>query len=203
VKCVLGCYNSLPATAFVIKKKTAPLLIKSSAVRTSSSTTNNNKRRPRQVRGKEWRVTVRTLSNADLIMISGISSHPRRAATSAVALPVLKAGSKLVLAAGINSSTTVTMTPMAPLPPPPPRTTTTQSAVVDTASVYYPADAAYKTVDRVEVQLMRNPFAKRHSLVRGGGPPSNALLERLKIGMYFGVWYALNVIYNSKCLLKQ
>jgi hypothetical protein len=183
----------------VIKKKNAPLLIKSSAVSTSSSTN----KRPRQVRGKEWRVTVRTLSNADLIMICGISSHPRRVAAAAT-LPMPKAGSKLVLASGINSSTTVTMTPLATTPP---RTTTTTSttepspsAVVDTASVYYPADAAYKTVDRVEVQLMRNPFAKHHPLVRGGGPPSNALLERLKIGMYFGVWYALNVIYNSKCL---
>ena len=27
---------------------------------------------------------------------------------------------------------------------------------------------------------------------------NSALLQRLKVGVYFGVWYALNVIYNSK-----
>jgi len=25
-----------------------------------------------------------------------------------------------------------------------------------------------------------------------------ALLDRLKVGFYFGLWYALNIIYNSK-----
>ena len=29
---------------------------------------------------------------------------------------------------------------------------------------------------------------------------NSALLQRLKVGVYFGVWYALNVIYNSKYL---
>lgn len=36
------------------------------------------------------------------------------------------------------------------------------------------------------------------SLSSRGGAASDSLVERLKIGMYFGVWYALNVIYNSK-----
>lgn len=31
---------------------------------------------------------------------------------------------------------------------------------------------------------------------RGGG--SITLQERLKIGFYFALWYALNIIYNSK-----
>jgi hypothetical protein len=31
-----------------------------------------------------------------------------------------------------------------------------------------------------------------------GGAASAALLERLRIGMYFAVWYALNIVYNSK-----
>ena len=31
-----------------------------------------------------------------------------------------------------------------------------------------------------------------------GGAASAALLERLKVGMYFAVWYALNIVYNSK-----
>jgi hypothetical protein len=38
---------------------------------------------------------------------------------------------------------------------------------------------------------------QKKALVRGGAA-SRALLERLKIGFYFGLWYALNVIYNSK-----
>ena len=31
-----------------------------------------------------------------------------------------------------------------------------------------------------------------------GGAASDSLTERLKIGFYFGLWYALNVVYNSK-----
>jgi hypothetical protein len=30
------------------------------------------------------------------------------------------------------------------------------------------------------------------------GSSSTGLKQRLKIGFYFGLWYALNVIYNSK-----
>lgn len=33
---------------------------------------------------------------------------------------------------------------------------------------------------------------------RGGELISSGLLERLKIGSYFALWYALNVAYNSK-----
>ena len=34
-------------------------------------------------------------------------------------------------------------------------------------------------------------------LVRGGAVASS-ILQRLKVGFYFGLWYALNVFYNSK-----
>lgn len=30
-----------------------------------------------------------------------------------------------------------------------------------------------------------------------GGAVSSAILQRLEVGMYFGIWYALNAIYNS------
>jgi hypothetical protein len=33
-----------------------------------------------------------------------------------------------------------------------------------------------------------------------GGAASAALMERLTVGMYFAVWYALNIVYNSKFL---
>lgn len=37
-------------------------------------------------------------------------------------------------------------------------------------------------------------------MVRGGGTNMNldGVLQRLKIGFYFALWYALNVVYNSK-----
>ena len=35
-------------------------------------------------------------------------------------------------------------------------------------------------------------------MISRGGAASKAVLERLKIGVYFGLWYALNVVYNSK-----
>ena len=45
-----------------------------------------------------------------------------------------------------------------------------------------------------EVVVSRGGAAK----AKKGGAASSELLERLKVGTYFGVWYALNVIYNSK-----
>ena len=38
--------------------------------------------------------------------------------------------------------------------------------------------------------------------IRGGdAAPVVGLQDKLKIGFYFGLWYALNVIYNSKSSL--
>ena len=37
----------------------------------------------------------------------------------------------------------------------------------------------------------------RASAVRGGAE-EDELMQRLKIGSYFGLWYALNVFYNSE-----
>lgn len=38
-------------------------------------------------------------------------------------------------------------------------------------------------------------------VLRGGaGVDASALVQRLKIGFYFSLWYALNVIYNSMYL---
>lgn len=31
-----------------------------------------------------------------------------------------------------------------------------------------------------------------------GGAATTAVLERLKVGLYFALWYALNIVYNSK-----
>ena len=38
---------------------------------------------------------------------------------------------------------------------------------------------------------------------RGGADPllSPAVLHTLKVGLYFGLWYALNVVYNSTCVI--
>ena len=37
-------------------------------------------------------------------------------------------------------------------------------------------------------------------VARGGAatPPPSSLVQNLKIGFYFGLWYALNIVYNSK-----
>ena len=53
----------------------------------------------------------------------------------------------------------------------------------------------HKQPDVDLVALINEPHA-----IRGGAGPS-ALVQRLKIGFYFSLWYALNVIYNSTYLL--
>ena len=35
--------------------------------------------------------------------------------------------------------------------------------------------------------------------LRGGDEGASGLMQTLKVGFYFGLWYALNIVYNSKC----
>jgi hypothetical protein len=79
--------------------------------------------------------------------------------------------------------------------------------VVNTVSAFYNQDDASKFVSPAShnavIQTL-SPSMRRSLGARRirGGAGSNALLKRLEIGAYFGAWYALNVIYNSKfCLL--
>jgi hypothetical protein len=47
--------------------------------------------------------------------------------------------------------------------------------------------------------LEEEKVTARPMLVRGGNAASPAVMERLKIGFYFALWYFLNIVYNSKC----
>ena len=53
---------------------------------------------------------------------------------------------------------------------------------------------AYITKTDVD-ELMEQQSA---TVMRGGDVGNSALMQRLKIGFYFALWYALNVVYNSK-----
>lgn len=73
-------------------------------------------------------------------------------------------------------------------PPPPPRP---EQAIVDSVT-------SYEEIPFVEmVENANNNNAS--PLMRGGGASkvTEALLQRLKVGVYFGLWYALNIVYNS------
>jgi hypothetical protein len=39
----------------------------------------------------------------------------------------------------------------------------------------------------------------KHQELRGGDGMTSELIHRLKVGFYFSLWYALNVVYNSTC----
>ena len=130
--------------------------------------------------------------------------------------------SQLYTVSGINSSTTVTMTPYYAADQ---SATQSSSAAkvwarniagpfVDTVAAYYD-DKIVSNLKQIHVYLKREypSFYKTAGLVRRGGGKASAaakkinkksgsssnaaLLQRLQVGMYFGVWYALNVIYNS------
>jgi hypothetical protein len=66
--------------------------------------------------------------------------------------------------------------------------------------------AQVPVVETTTPVIRRPSSAGTHSTPRGvrrvrGGAASAALLERLKVGMYFAVWYALNIVYNGKFVL--
>ena len=46
-------------------------------------------------------------------------------------------------------------------------------------------------------------YTSRTNEIRGGADEINGLAQRLKIGFYFGLWYFLNVVYNSECSSKK
>ena len=39
--------------------------------------------------------------------------------------------------------------------------------------------------------------------LRGGDDEAAGLMQTLKVGFYFGLWYALNIVYNSKSKLDR
>ena len=39
--------------------------------------------------------------------------------------------------------------------------------------------------------------------LRGGDEGAAGLMQTLKVGFYFGLWYALNIVYNSKSKVWQ
>jgi hypothetical protein len=68
---------------------------------------------------------------------------------------------------------------------------------------YHPPQAPVVETTTPVIQRPTPRYPSTHSTPRGarrvrGGAASAALLERLKVGMYFAVWFALNLVYNSK-----
>lgn len=39
------------------------------------------------------------------------------------------------------------------------------------------------------------------TIPRGGDGEDGGMAQRLKIGSYFALWYILNIVYNSKCIV--
>lgn len=55
--------------------------------------------------------------------------------------------------------------------------------------------ASHNAVIQTMSPAMRRSLKARR--IRGGAG-SNSLLHRLEVGLYFALWYALNIVYNSK-----
>ena len=91
--------------------------------------------------------------------------------------------------------------PSSSSPPPPSRPA---QVVVDTVSSFYQEDpfadsgspSSHNAVVDNMSPAMRRTLKARRIRVRGGGR-TNGFMERLEVGLYFTLWYALNVIYNS------
>ena len=73
-----------------------------------------------------------------------------------------------------------------------------QTFYKQTTEEYYDQDqlpASHNAVLSQMTPYMRQKLKARR--MRGGGF-QDGLMERLTIGFYFGAWYALNIVYNSK-----
>jgi hypothetical protein len=85
------------------------------------------------------------------------------------------------------------------VPPPPPERPA--HVILDSVSAFYQEFQAPPASHNAVVQTMTPAMRQRLKARRiRGGEVSNILMERLTVGSYFAAWYALNVIYNSKCL---
>jgi len=71
-----------------------------------------------------------------------------------------------------------------------------EQAIVDACNPYMDLPAAQEP--QIQVQVMENDLSDfmNGNMMRGGESTNSAMKERLKVGMYFGIWYALNVFYN-------
>ena len=155
------------------------------------------------------------MSNSDLLLVShlisidaSLNDTTTTTTSNVYDRKVLSpSSSKLYLVSGINSSTTVTMTTWNDKQSSATSLRRRQQAMVDTVTAYYNyyprrfyQDIILSNLNQIRVYLQNEPFYKT-PLVRGGAKAvkatSAALLQRLQIGMYFALWYALNVIYNS------
>jgi hypothetical protein len=77
--------------------------------------------------------------------------------------------------------------------------------VLDTVTAFYQeaqmrqqehvSPASHNAVIQTLSPAMRRSLKARR--IRGGAG-SNSLLQRLEVGVYFALWYALNVVYNSE-----
>eukprot|EP00529_Nitzschia_sp_RCC80_P011410 CAMPEP_0113497468 /NCGR_PEP_ID=MMETSP0014_2-20120614/30649_1 /TAXON_ID=2857 /ORGANISM="Nitzschia sp." /LENGTH=629 /DNA_ID=CAMNT_0000391415 /DNA_START=103 /DNA_END=1992 /DNA_ORIENTATION=- /assembly_acc=CAM_ASM_000159 len=85
----------------------------------------------------------------------------------------------------------------------PPPSSRPAQVVVDTVSSFYQEDpladsgspSSHNAVVDNMSPAMRRTLKARRIRVRGGAG-TNGIMERLEIGLYFTLWYALNVIYN-------
>jgi hypothetical protein len=82
-------------------------------------------------------------------------------------------------------------------PPPPPARPA--RVVVDTVTAFYEHHDAYPASHNAVIKTMTPAMRQRLRArrIRGGAAPGD-LGQTLLVGSYFAVWYALNVVYNSK-----
>ena len=74
---------------------------------------------------------------------------------------------------------------------------TTKSSSLDRATIEASA-IEERILERYSDATTTSKKQPTKKMISRGGAASKAVLERLKIGVYFGLWYALNVVYNSK-----
>jgi hypothetical protein len=154
----------------------------------------------------------------DMAVISYILNSPAARAQLAKVEPVRELGRrklKIYVSPSISSSDVIkfkayrkTSSPYFPkrasrkIPPPPPARPA--QVVVDTCTAFYEQHDAYPAAHNAVVQTMTPAMRQRLRARRiRGGASSNTLMGKLTIGSYFAVWYALNVVYNSKFVPRE
>jgi hypothetical protein len=82
------------------------------------------------------------------------------------------------------------------VPPPPPARPA--QVVVDTVTAFYGEYEAYPASHNAVIKTLSPEMRERlHARRIRGGAVAIGVAARLKIGFYFFMWYALNVVYNS------
>jgi hypothetical protein len=144
----------------------------------------------------------------DIGVISYILSSPAAKAQYSKFKPVKelkRRNLKLKISPTISSSDVKTYRRIVPkvarkapkVPPPPPARPA--QVVVDTVTAFYEEYEAHPASHNAVIKTLSPQMRERlHARRIRGGAVAIDLAARLKIGFYFFMWYALNVVYNSE-----